>query len=352
MITKRVLKKVRKDFVHKKDDQDETALVDPTTHILGDNQIHMIKACNCLVLVNRKICMGLQFLNSQYDVNAVITEAPFQPRRVYLNVKLNRHNETAPWEYTVKRLESYGDLDLAMWAHKVKEHYTNYPRTINKYFELLNSQDSKVLQYIEKCKEQAQLACQEIETKYPYRKLSVLSSKDSAEILCSSYNESFLHEVGHTPESFVECTKMNGLPTYFAADCANNHHVAQKFLACVILNNNGPVSEEPEYETFIYDKNGNKKRVIGQTVNILEPTPEGIMVYIYFLLKRHQPSGNMLKLENESLEAFDKLSLNCPMQKYCKPDHKTREEKIAAYQTMIGTPELDTRTSMPVEKIN
>ena len=352
MITKRVLKKVRKDFLNKKDDQDETALVDPSTHILGSDQVHMIKACNCLVLVNRKICMGLQYLNSQYDVSAEITEAPFQPRRVYLNVRLNRQNETAPWEYTVKRLESYGDLDLAMWAHKVKEHYTNYPRTMNKYFELLNSQDPKILQYIEKCKNQAQAAMEEIENKYPYRKLSVLSSKESAEILCSSYNESFLNEVGHTPESFIECTQKNGLPAYFAADCGTNHHVAQKFLACVILNNNGPISEEPEFDTFIFDKNGDKKRVIGEVVNILEPTPEGIMVYIYFLIKKHPTPGNMLKLENESIEALEKLSLNCPMKKYCKPDLQTHEEKVtAAFHTMIGSHEFDTRMSMPVEKI-
>ncbi len=351
MITKRVLKKVRKDFLNKRD-EDETTLVDPTTHILGSDQVHMIKACNCLVLVNRKICMGLQFLNSQYDINPVITEAPFQPRKVYLNVKLNRQNETAPWDYTVKRLESYGDLDLAMWAHKVKEHYTNYPKTINKYFELLNSQDPTVLQYIEKCKIQAQIACQEIENKYPYRKLTVLSNKDSAELLCSSYNESFLQEVGHTPETFVEWTKKNGFPAYFAANCANNHHIAQKFLACVILNNNGPISEEPEREAFMFDKNGDKKRVIGQVINVLEPTSEGIMVYGYFILKKHQPNVNLLKLENESVEAFEKLSINCPMQKYCKPDMKTCEENPSALENMVHNPEFDTWTSMPVEKIN
>jgi len=351
MIPKRVLKKVRRDFLNKKDDEDQTAQVDPTTKILGDNQVHMIKACNCLVLVNRKICMGLQFLNSQYDVSPLITEGPFQPKRVYLNVKLNRQNETAPWQYTVERLESYGDLDLAIWARKVKDHYINYPKTMNKYFQLLNSQDPTVIQYLEKCKTQAQLACQEIENKYPYRKLHVMSSKDSAEIISSSYNESFLKEVGHTAESFVECTKKNGLPAYFAADCSNNHHIAQKFLTCVILNHDGPISEEPEFPAEIYDKNGEKKKVIGQVINVLEPTPEGIMVYGYFILKRYQNQAHLLTIENESLEALDKLSLNCNkgQKLYKQADMSTFNEiNVKA----ICSAENETRNSMPVEKTN
>jgi len=95
---------------------------------------------------------------------------------------------------------------------------------------MLNSSDEDVIADLEKAKERARQGRTEIESKYPYRKLTIFSNKDSVELLFTSYNEIFLQEVGHTVESFATWTRNNGLLAYFEGDCSAHHINAQEFL--------------------------------------------------------------------------------------------------------------------------
>lgn len=299
---KRTLKKVRRHFINRHPNEEaDSSIINPSSQYIISDQINVISTCFGLVEKDRKLCMGTQFLTPYFNIDPEITVQNDLPeiKAVTLNLQLSPNNSILPWQYTAKRLESYGDLDLAAWANRLRKYHENYPHIMAKYFELINSDDPQTSKSLRKAKNRAALACKEIESRHCYRKLVSFSSKESTELLSSSYSEGLIKALGHnTVESFVSWTKSNGIPTLFESDCTDHLEIARKFYDCITLNS-GIVQEGPEYRTVLYDKEGNKREVLAQYVNILEPSSEGFFISGYFILKTKGLKRPKLKKQEE-----------------------------------------------------
>jgi len=256
-----------------------------------------------------------------------------KPGQVILNVKLANVSFPA-WENLVKRLESFGDLDLATWGHRIKRYYAIRPNLMKKYFEVMSSQDPKVLGNVQKIKMKAVLASREIESKYQFRKVLTFTTYETTEILSISYSEGLLKGMGYTLDGFSSYSQNNGIPSLFEDDSQIQLDMARYFIDCSTIKTGNAVDERPEFKTFMIDKNGKKKEVVAQYIYVLDPTPEGFFLMGYLVIKSEDAYGNPL------YQKTHESSLGLKIYKYSnKIDEKIAIEPEKSLLELIKSPE-------------
>ena len=281
---KRVLKKVREQFIHKKPDENSAKDIDPTTRCLSTGVAYPIIPSIGLVEIDRKICVELEFVQSHYHLTNVIAENDMGSSMVTMYFQRNTDTPMIPWEYAVKRLESYGDLELAMWAHRIRSCYTNHQLSMEKYFSQMYSGERRTDFTMDKARIKAEIACQNIESQYPYFKGVYFSTRDTTDLLTVTMNDSFLKEMGHTVESYFIQLKNKGIMPIVPKESITTKGFGKSFLN-YFMGTYKPTEDEND---FMYDKNGGRRKCVMQNMMILDPTPDGIYIYIYFILKKER----------------------------------------------------------------
>ena len=293
---RRPLKKVRKSFLNRIHQTDEQAPPEDVNSTTEDNQINILNSCLGLVEVNGKVCMGTQFMNACINITSVKIENHLFWKSVTLNVQIRQEVSHNSWEKSVERLEKSEDLEQVRWGQRIRRHYTQYPQLMTNYFNIIRSSDPQVCLAVKKARTKARRACDDIESKYMYRKLQSFAGVDSLRLLSLSYSQDLLKEMGHTVDEFVDWSKQNGLPCLFEKDCPKHLEIAKKFVACSTLSGS-VIQEEAEYQTFLYNKDGMRQKVTAQYINVLEPTADGMFHSGYFIVKEIEHSGKNIKNE-------------------------------------------------------
>ena len=284
---KRPLRKVRKDYIYKKPPKDTLFSPDFVTPCLNEGKVNTIAQSIGLVEVNRQIFLETKFLNEYYKINHIeihSIENKLNSLTVTLSLSINENSNITPWQYTVKRLESYGDLNLATWAYKAKKYYSNHSEAITRYFELLRLDEQRGFSALEKARTKAFLTCQEIENGFAFHKAVLFANKENTELLSISFDEGFLKGMNHTPESFASWSKVNGLPTLFKNDCSINMKFGNSILDGVVINAKS-IQEGPEFECSLIGEGENLQKLTMQNIIILCPDKEGVYMYCYYIIK-------------------------------------------------------------------
>jgi len=304
---KRALTKVRRDFLFKKAEENEEKDVDPSTRYLTSSQVNVIAGDIGLVEINREICLELWYANGHYKIGNFEIEGRSHSRVATLNLKPENSN-LCPWEYTVKRLESYGDLSLATWAHRLKTCQNNHTKFMRSYYETFKQNDSEMLKTIHQVMEKARFLCKEVENNHAFYKVRYFANQEAKNLSSISYDERFLKKLGHDSiEEFGKWVLKNGIPTMSEQDAPVNLKYGQLVLDCNVADYES-IFQGPEQPSRLVDKNGFKKDVMMQTVFIPEPTEEGIYVNTYYLLIdksssiERQDEKACLKLYKQDLE--------------------------------------------------
>ena len=287
---RRNMKKVRLAFLNKEADQSEPKSTENFPRTLDHNKSYMIASTLGLGVLNKKIHIDTQFLNIHYSISSISIQVPLPNKLVVMNLALKQKDEPKYWEQAVQILEEDKNEDFLKWAKKIRDYYTNYPNLINGYFDLIRSNNPKVIANLRKAKARAVLALREIEQNHIYQRAVFFSNKESTQLLSTSYSDVFLHEIDYTVDNFISLVKEKGLPPIFESDNTKLLGLAESYLDFTTLNGN-PVQETPEYTTYLYTKDGEKRYFIGQYVNIVEPTPEGVFTSAYFIIKRRGVLG-------------------------------------------------------------
>ena len=282
---KKNLKKVRRAFLNKTADLNEVeneALIAP---LPKKNKSYMIASTLGLGVVDSKIHIDTRFLNVQYNINSISLQEQYCNKLVSLNLQIKEEIKSQSWEDATKVLEEQKDEVLHQWAQRIRNYYTVYPKLIKDYFDLMRTNNPKILMTLRKMKSRATVACREIEEKCTYQKALFFSNQHSTELLASCYSEAFLKEIDYTVDAFILHVKANGLPVIFESDSEKLLDVAKNYLECTTLIGE-PVQEMPEYSIHLFTCNGEKKNFLVQYTLVVEPTPEGIFVSGYFIIKK------------------------------------------------------------------
>jgi hypothetical protein len=302
---KRTLTKVRRDFLHKKENEDESKEVDPSTRILNNNNIHLIAGNIGLVEINRQIYLEPGFVNMLYAVRDFEIEKRPNSSIINLSFQIANENSLAPWEYTVKRLESYGDLNLATWAYKIKTYYTKHVAAMANYYELMNLKTSS---QINEARENARMLCKDIEKERSFFMARYLAKIDTIELVSASFDEGFLKELGFDINNFSYWALSNGLPKMLEKDSSLTMKFAQLFLNSKITDYK-PLQKEPQHMNSLLDKNGGRKQKGLQTIMVTETAEEGIYLNIYCTLVKDQdldlPLQNLVN-DKSNLKTYKK----------------------------------------------
>ena len=298
IMRRRVLKKVRINFINRRPDEAHADAGFPPQQLQDNNAIQMIDPAIGLVERNRKICVGVRFLNSYITINNLRVEEQISCKAVTFNIQMNQDHPILPWEHCVKRLESYGDLNLATWAQKIRSHHSVYPEVMAQYFELTKSQDPNTLANFAKAKNQVMLVQREIQSAYPYKCVRLFSNGSTTVPLEASYSEGFLKEISHTLESFCDLVRDSGIPTLFGGECPYHLEMAKSFLDCSMFQAD-PVKYGAEFHSYLYDKNGMKRLVCLQSISFVEPAPGGLFLTGYLVIKSLE-GGQTLQQELQS----------------------------------------------------
>lgn len=295
MLRKRTLSKVNRHSLHRareEDEENDEMIAEPPAFYLNPKKVFMLSSCLCLAEDNRKIYVDTSYLNSYFNTTKIVLQNLLENRTVDINLQVSQNNPNAPLDYTIERLESYGNLELAMWAKRMKKYTSGYQKVMTDYYKLARSDDPAIIESMRSSQIEARFACEEIERQYAYKKLQAFSTLEGTEMLLSSFSEGFLEEMGYSVEEFIERVKEKGLPELFNKECGVHLDIAKKFLDGTTLSS-GPIQDWSEYITTIYDKNGHKKEVKFHFLNIIEPRPEGILTTGYFILNTNGKLGNL-----------------------------------------------------------
>jgi len=306
---KRTLKKVRRDFINKKRDDDETKEVDPSTRLLNSNKIHLIAGNIGLVEINRQIYLEPGYVNMLYAVQDVKIDQRPGNSIIRLSFQVNNKNNLMPWEYTVKRLESYGDLNLATWAYKIKSYYAKHMAAMANYYDAINMKSSNQLDEV---RETSRQLYQEIESQRSFFMARYLAKIESIELVSASYDEGFLKELGFDIHNFSSWVLGNGLPKMLEQDCSIGMKFAKLFLNSTMTDYK-TIQKEPQHLNALVDRNGGKKLRGLQTILVTEYAEEGIYLSAYCTLLKEQEFDFSLKSlipEKSNSKIYKSSSLN------------------------------------------
>ncbi len=117
--SKRSLKKVRRQFLNKTPEENQEMIVEPPTTFINPHKTYILKPCISLIEENRKIRIDTTKISSYFKISGVLVQEHLDSKVVTVNLNVNQKHVQIPWEYTIKRLESYGDADMAGWAKRL-----------------------------------------------------------------------------------------------------------------------------------------------------------------------------------------------------------------------------------------
>jgi len=313
---KRTLKKVRWQYIRKIADSNDPGIVDPASWLLNSNTVYVIRSELLLFEKNREIRMDIQQLQNRCNLSTKISHTPYKQK--ILDLCLNNSEKNNPYlEYSLKRLESFGDLDLAAWAHKIRDYYSNHEKLMKEYFGLLHSQDNHSIDLLKNIRIKAQETIEEIEQNHAFSKLFAFWGKESVQLNAISYNEGFLEYTGFTIETLEEWIKLNGAPQFFEQSKLPFASAAKHFLNALKLEV-GPIHFGPEYECLMTRRDGHKIKVPFKFIKILEPREDGFFLHSYFIV-------NKAKEEQYLKEEFKGVTISKSKKKGC-PYHDKMEE--------------------------
>lgn len=216
---KRTMTKVRLNFLNRRADECDSNDSISSSSDHNNNTVYSLNPSVGLVEINGKVLVDPQYFNLHYTMTTTIIQDHNKMKAVMVHLSRKEDAEQSSLETAAKRLESYGDLELATWAHRIRKHQLNYPQTMAKYFGLVYSGNPDVVLSLKKAKSTAIQTCRDIEGKYPYCKVIHFFGKEANKLMSCSYNEWFLEEVGHTVDSFVTWSKENGLLHFIDNKC-------------------------------------------------------------------------------------------------------------------------------------
>lgn len=308
VIKRRILTKVRRQFLHKRpaynNDIGNYANLVAIPEQFNDNSARLLEPSLGLVETNRTISAGYQFLNSHYKVTSIRVDNQFASSAVTLNLQSN-DVDILPWEYCAKRLESYGDLELAIWAKRLKTYHENYPKLMDSYFNLTKAADTQMSAAMAAGMEQAALACREIETKYAYSKQTLYGNKSSMCPVSLTLNDQMLRDIGHDVDSFVEWTNQHGIPGLFGRASAMTLDLCKQHMTGLDLQQLSLFQEGPEYTVDFYDKEGQRKPRKVKLYCSIDPMPEGFFVNVYVVQKQTLLNDTINEEQGSSFSNLD-----------------------------------------------
>jgi len=307
---KRTLKKVRKTHLLKKAEEDEGILVDLATRILNKSRTNVIVRSIGLVETNREVFLDINFLNTLYKAASFQLDTRYQFPVATVQFKPLTDENSWPLEYILERLESYGDLKMALWAQRLKSCHTMQSKVMRSYFNFIERDRQEGSSLLKETKIRASFLVQDFESQQIFFKVRFLISNHSKELVSASFDQRFLEKIGHNLDCFESWVIQNGLPLVSKRNCSLNMKYAQAFLDCTLINCES-IYQGPEYFTDLIDKNGTKEKQVLQTVFILEPSEEGIFLNTYCIIKENKRM--QVEKGKESFSLQEKPGIKCEL---------------------------------------
>jgi len=281
---KRTMKKVRSSYLNKAPLESEKETEEETPVALDEKNVHVLTPSIGLIESNGQVRLATHFLNLTFDIISIKVQENLVSKVVSLILQ-KKNIISEPWEYTTKRLEERRELELIIWAQRIKKHHTEQPKIMVEYFRSLNSEDSQIQNNLRKAQNKAKLASQYIENRFEHFKICALSGIDGIVPLSLAYTERIINLLGHTIETFVPWVEAKGIPPVSPGTSPAFLEISRQFLECLPLSGT-PVQKGPEFSTYIFNEDGSKTEVEVQFIGVIDPVAKGIFLTGYYIIKR------------------------------------------------------------------
>jgi len=301
---KRAVRKVRSSYLNKSPLEDGEVKKEAAPVSLNEKNVNVLSPSIGLIEANGRVRLATHFLTLTYEVISIKVQENSASKVVSLLLQ-KKNIISEPWEYTAKRLEDSGELEMVIWAQRIRRHYTEQPKIMEEYFKSLNSRDLHIQNNIRKAQNKAKLASQDIENKYEYFKICLISSSDGILPLSLSYTEKIINSLGHTIETFVPWVEANGIPPVSPGSSPAFLEISRQFLECLPLTGS-PVQKGPEFSTYIFNEDGSKTDVEVQFIGVIDPVAKGIFLTGYYIIKREGYEIVIQEDEEDKIEITEK----------------------------------------------
>jgi len=259
-----------------------------------------------------QLSFDISMLNTFKYITSVEVRKDLNEKVVTLLLESKPNQQISSWHTVAEDLEANESPEVRGWSDSLRKFGTRYEGFMKEFEALKRENDLQKRMFFYKMRQQAASKRLYILSTFPAFEIRYRMKKD--EIKCSElcYNETFLKEIGYTLENFTSTVLSEGLPKFLVSGSLVEKEIVKGIWENYLVNE----AESPEQETEILMKTGYRKKVIMQTLTLVELSEnELILSYIVYLKKKGLPFGSYQK-EPYSPEFLDILKENDKQKEY------------------------------------
>jgi len=190
----------------------------------------------------------------------------------------------------VNDLENNQTPGVQEWKESLKIFGSKYEGFMNEFEALKKDTSIQRKMMLHKMRNQAAAKRLYILTTFPALEMRYRMKKDSVKLSELCINETFLKEVGYTVQNFTSTVLSEGLPQFFPRRALTRAIGAVKaFMEHYMVND----TEMPAHEAELLMKTGYRKKVVLQTVELVEISDgDLILSFILYVKEKSLPYGS------------------------------------------------------------
>jgi len=270
----------------------QTALVDRPSRITDQNDFHLIEADVFFAVKDQQLSFDISMLNTFKYITSVEVRKDLKEKVVTLLLESKPNQSISSWHTVAEDLEANESPEVRGWSESLRKFGNRYEAFMKEFAALKKENDLQKRMFLYKMRQQAASRRLYILSTFPAFEIRYRMKKD--EIKCSElcYNETFLKEIGYTLENFTSTVLTEGLPKFLVSGSPIEKDIVKGVWENYMVNE----AESPEQETEILMKTGYRKKVLFQTLTLVELSENDLILsYILFLKKKGLPYGSYEK---------------------------------------------------------
>jgi len=268
----------------------QVGLIKKPPRLFDESEVFVLESDLFFGMKDNQIFFDISMMNLFKYITSVEVRKDMTEKFVTLLLEPKPQYPTTSWRTVVDNFEKISSPSVQEWKESLKAFGSKYESFMADFEGLKKETDMQKKMALYKMRHQAAAKRLYILTTFPALEMRYRMKKDGVKLSELCINETFLKEVGYTIQNFTSTVLNEGLPQFFPRKALSRAIGAVKaFMEQYMVND----VEEPAHPAELLMKTGYRKKVVLQTVELVEISDgDLIMSFVLYIKEKSLPYGS------------------------------------------------------------
>lgn len=270
----------------------QTGVISRPSRTYDESDVYMLESDIVFGMKDEEIVVDVSQLNHFKFITSVEIRKDLTEKMVTLLMEQKQNPAPTSWQTLANDFEKSENPLLKEWTETFQSFGGKYESFLKDFEGLKKENNLQKKLFLYKMRQQSAAKRVYMLSTYPSFEMRYRMKKDEVKCTELCFNETMLKEAGYTLENFTSTVLSEGLPQFFTQNSTGAATNLKGIMENFLVNE----TELPEQETELLMKTGYRKKVVMQTLILVELSETDLILSIIFSMKsKSLPFGSCEK---------------------------------------------------------